>query len=74
MRDWSDHDMYDDDWVEIEAEIKHQTRKAFLVEHNGEEVWLPKSQVKNRIRRGGSMHFTITSWLAGVKGLPYDAD
>lgn len=66
-----DDDFFDDE-VEIEAELKHQTRKAFLVEHNGEEVWLPKSHVKNRIRRGGKMHFTITGWLAEKRGLVGD--
>lgn len=52
-------------------EIKRETDKAFLVVIDGEEVWLPKSQVSNSDDYSeGDVDccMSITEWLANEKG------
>lgn len=68
----SKHDPNND--IEIEVEPKHETRKAYLVEHKGEEVWIPKTGVTNQMREEGKMRFTIKREVADQKGLPFDDD
>lgn len=61
-----------DKTVELEVQIKKVTDKAYLIDHGGEEeVWMPKSQVKEleRVGRGPLHKMTVTEWIANEKGL-----
>lgn len=49
------------------ADIKRETAKAILVEVNGEDVWIPLSQVTDRDDDAGTI--TMTAWIAKEKGL-----
>lgn len=51
--------------VDIAAEIKRETDKAWLVSDGEREVWLPKSQAEF----DGTATFTMPEWLALEKGL-----
>ena len=46
--------------VEIAAEIRHETEKAYLLFDGTREAWVPKSQVENN--NDGT--FTMPTWLA----------
>ena len=65
--------MYDDvdRWVEISGvEVMHETDKALLCEIQGEEVWIPKSQLgdESEVKQGGdSGTLVVTRWLAEQK-------
>lgn len=50
-----------------DCEIKHETAKALLVNFNGEEIWLPLSQVSEIHRDEGKV--VMTAWIAKEKGL-----
>ena len=52
------------DLVEIDAEVRGETAKAWRISDGDREVWLPKSQVE----RDGST-FTMPEWLAKEKEL-----
>ena len=60
-------------WVHLDVDrIKRITDKAMLVEIDGEDVWLPLSQVDNPSRfdeHDEDITVSITSWLANEKGL-----
>lgn len=59
-----------DNTVEVEAVIKHETEKAYLIDHGGEEeVWMPKSQVRDIVRGPKSVTLTVTEWIANEKGM-----
>lgn len=51
--------------VDIEARLKHDTEKAYLLITPKGEVWVPKSQVENN--EDGT--FTMPEWLAIEKEL-----
>jgi len=60
--------------VEVEFDaVKASTDKAVLILVDGEEYWIPKSQIgdlyenEGRFATGGSL--TIPEWLAEEKGL-----
>lgn len=54
----------------IDVEILHETANAYLVEDAGNEVWIPKSQVKEiEFYKDGSASMTIPEWLAVREGL-----
>ena len=54
------------DLVDIAATLRHQTEKAFLLDHGGDEaVWVPISMVEDN--KDGT--FTMPEWLAMEKGL-----
>jgi hypothetical protein len=50
---------------DFDAELKHETDKAFLVSYEGKDYWLPKSMTENN----NDESFTIPEWLAIDKGL-----
>jgi hypothetical protein len=50
---------------DIEAKIKAETDKAYLLYDGKRSVWVPKSQVENN----GDGTFTMPSWLALDKEL-----
>jgi hypothetical protein len=51
--------------VDIEARIKVETEKAWLLDTGTAEAWVPKSQVEDN--KDGT--FTMREWLAEDKGL-----
>lgn len=56
--------------VDIECQVKRETEKALLIDHGGEqEVWMPKSQIKNVAKNGRTVTLTVTEWIANEKGL-----
>jgi hypothetical protein len=60
--------MPDSKIVDIAAELRHETDKAFLVFDGAKEVWLPKSLVEHDDLAGASI-FTMPEWLAKREGL-----
>lgn len=51
---------------------KKETEKALLVDIDGEEHWLPKSQIHDDSEvyaEGGEGVLVITEWIAEQKGL-----
>lgn len=52
------------DDIEIAAEIKHETPKAFLLFDGARQEWVPKSEVTDN--QNGT--FTMPEWLATEKG------
>lgn len=67
--------MSDSKLVDISAELKHETDRAYLINDGTSDVWLPKSQVeKAEVRAEGIprqtiFEFTMPEWLAKDKGL-----
>lgn len=53
------------DLVEVAAEVKAETAKAWLLFDGTQEVWVPKSQAWDN--RDGT--FAMPEWLAHEKGL-----
>lgn len=56
--------------TDITAELKHETKAAYLIFDGGTECWLPKSQVEmydNGVSK--FKQFTLPEWLAKEKGL-----
>ena len=61
-------------WVYIEVErIKRETEKAFLCEIDGDDFWLPKSQIEDNgaaYNEGDeNVGMSITDFIAHEKGL-----
>jgi len=53
-------------------EVVKETEAAFLCSIEGEELWIPKSQLKDgsdELEEGGSGTIVIPTWLAEEKGL-----
>lgn len=60
----------DDDVVEIQGVVKHETARAILLDTGDEEVWIPKSQVLGQEEiEDGITELQIPEWLAMDKGL-----
>ena len=57
--------MTDPKLIDIAAELRHETAKAYLVHDGAREVWLPKSMVE----RSTDGVFVMPEWLAKDKGL-----
>lgn len=58
--------------IEITAEVKAETKKAFLLSDDGEnETWVPKSQLTYAAEpeTGDIIVFEMPEWLAVEKGL-----
>ena len=51
--------------TDIAAELRHETRAAYLIFDGTREVWVPKSQVE----RNDDGTFTMPEWLAKDKEL-----
>jgi hypothetical protein len=49
--------------IDISAEIRAETDKAWLLYDGAREAWVPKSQVENN----GNGTFTMPEWLAKAK-------
>jgi hypothetical protein len=59
-------------WVRVDYdEIKAATEKAVLLEIDGEDVWMPTSQIdadySNEVGEGAG-HMFVTEWIAKQKG------
>jgi hypothetical protein len=52
------------DIIEIAADLRHETEKAFLLYDGSKEAWVPKAQVENN--NDGT--FSMPEWLAMDKG------
>lgn len=63
----------EDKLYEFEGRIEAQTAKAYLIEftNNGEEMWVPKSQIRGEpeATTPGRYMFTLTEWIAKKNGL-----
>jgi hypothetical protein len=55
--------MSDNDLVDIAAELRHETPKAYLLFDGKYTEWVPKSQVEDN----GDGTFTMPEWLAREK-------
>ncbi len=60
-------------WVRVEYDdILRVTENAVLLDIDGEDVWMPKSQMdadySDRVGQGEG-HMYVTEWIAGEKGL-----
>ena len=55
----------------VEAEILRETLKAVLIEVEGEEIWLPRSQLidDDELPVRGKARVKMTAWIAKEKGL-----
>ena len=51
--------------VDVAAELRHETKAAFLLFDGDRRVWVPKSMVENN----GDGTFTLPEWLAIEKDL-----
>jgi hypothetical protein len=47
----------------LEVEIIRQTEKAILINHAGQQVWLPKSKIRIEPLNGQLFKVSIPSWL-----------
>jgi hypothetical protein len=57
---------------DIDGPVKAETDKALLVVIEGDEVWMPKSQIAEHSEvqhEGDSGTITVTLWIATEKGL-----
>ncbi len=58
--------------VEIRATFLIGTQRAIHVEHNGEQMWLPKSQISGlpmSLTQGQELSLTLTDWIARQKNI-----
>ncbi len=68
--------------VDVKCKFLKETEKAVLIEVDGDEAWIPKSQVDDAYAEGSSLVFSwdelergdaitivIPEWLAEDKGL-----
>lgn len=58
--------------VEFEAKCIRETEFALLVEIDGEEVWMPKSQIQDEsevTEPGDEGALVVTEWIAREKNL-----
>lgn len=60
----------EDEEVEIDVDVRHETDKAYLVYDGKREVWIPKSQITDKlVQKGKIVQITLPEWLAKDKGL-----
>lgn len=64
MRTVRDDDARKSDLVDIAAEMKGETEKAFRLYDGARTEWVPKSQVEDN----GDGTFTMPEWLAKESG------
>lgn len=55
----------------VEATVLRHTEKAVQIEVDGEEFWLPRSQLfdDDELPETGSVRIKMASWIAKAKGL-----
>lgn len=70
-----DYEPDTDDDIELEGIFRHETTKAYLIEIDRTEHWIPRSQITGgnfepeKLQPGMSITFRISAWLADQKGL-----
>jgi hypothetical protein len=70
----------DETFVDLEAEVKYMSGKAMLVDIDGEDYWIPYSQIAghsqldNCSEKGDEGVLVIAEWLAEKKGLVEEED
>ncbi len=60
------------DMIDVEdLEFLHETDSAILVEFDGDEVWIPLSQIEWGMdaEKGDTITVSMPEWLAEAKGL-----
>ena len=58
------------DLIDIAAELRAETDKAWLIFDGGREAWIPKSQAELTEQEIGPFQvWTMPEWLAKEKGL-----
>jgi len=65
------NDLSDDELWSGEVEVLKETEMAILVDHEGEEVWVPKSQVHDdseAYKKGQEGKIVLPLWLAEKEG------
>ncbi len=56
--------------ITVECVRKYETENAVLIDVDGEEVWIPLSQVESmHFDRLGNGTIVISDWIAKQKGL-----
>ena len=60
--------MADPELIDIAAELRHETPRAYLIWDGASQVWFPKSMTEMH-KEGRTTTFTIPQWLAQDKGL-----
>lgn len=70
-----------DSWVTVVVDIvKAETPGAVLVVVDGNEEWIPKSQMLNSVEKGDTrVEVIMKEWIAAAKGLsdycdPYEGE
>lgn len=61
-----------EDYVELYAEVKVETRMAILCDFGDKEVWIPKSQIHDNSevwKKGQKGEVMVAIWLAEELGL-----
>jgi hypothetical protein len=58
-----------EEFVSINADVVCFTDKAILVDFQGEEVWLPLSQIETFDANSSPNRVTMTAWIAKQKGI-----
>ena len=58
-------------WHVFECTILLHTERAIKVDYQGEELWIPKSQIEDvdDLPARGNSEITVTAWIAKEKGL-----
>ena len=72
-----DNKMSDDregKYVNLEVTILGETQKAYKVKLNGQELWLPKSQIRIQSKEADKAFIQATEWIMQAKKLKYDKD
>jgi hypothetical protein len=61
--------------VTINVKLKRETDKAILVEYDGEDIWLPKSQLESIVNGpiGMVQDIDISDWIAEQKDITMSA-
>lgn len=55
----------------FECKILRHSEKAIQIEFDGEQMWIPKSQIDEpeELPPAGNAEISITAWIAKQKGL-----
>lgn len=55
--------------VKLHCTVERETERAVLINYEGQETWLPKSQIEFDAEQDGSAVVVIPGWLADKKRL-----
>ena len=64
-------------YVHLEGcRVAHETDDAFLIEYEGEEHWIPRSQIadpETYVEGDNGVTISVSEWFAKKKGIEGDA-